>query len=263
MPSSAALQPLNTEPLLFHLPCAIAPSLYLMHLAHAPCLSSCSACLYAAFESYMCPLAKMVEAGGERSRVQSLASSLKFLESRPLSRRSSKLPVVERYLPRITEERITTIDNDLETSRSSHDLPQLVAAGLEVPPESICPLCLNLGNEVWNADYRKKYGLGSYLRRYNSAKDVVRNAMQGCSGCKVVAWALKPYFRWMKEQYGDIVLRIGKGFFNYTGEWASRDMGYHWRPKTTESVCGVIVLRITPPESGEVTSDAPEGSSRS
>jgi len=155
---------------------------------------------------------------GERSRLQRLAGYLKSLESRPLSRRLSELAVAKECLPRITEERITTIGIDLETGRSSHDLPRPVAAGLKVLPESICPLCLNLGNEVWDADYRKKYGLRSYLRRYNSAKDVICNAKQGCSGCEVVAWALKPYFRWMKEQNGDIVLRIGKGFFNYTGE---------------------------------------------
>lgn len=58
----------------------------------------------------------------------------------------------------------------------------------------ICPVCINLGNEVWDTEYSKKNGISrEYVTHIIYATEALLAAKKGCSGCQIIAWALEPY----------------------------------------------------------------------
>ena len=74
----------------------------------------------------------------------------------------------------------------------------------EVLPETICRVCLNLGNEVWDPSYREKHGLGECKPHHIPVSDVAITAEEGCSGCKIIAWALEPYMERLQKCGGQV-----------------------------------------------------------
>jgi len=137
----------------------------------------------------------MVEAARRRSRLLSLARSLNPLKTKQPTPTVPETYVAAQELPTAIEQRLTTIHSGSESSRSSYDGPPPLADGSRVSPDSICPICLNLGQQVWNELYREEYGLGEPERHLMPADDVCRTAMQGCSGCQIIAWALEPFMK--------------------------------------------------------------------
>lgn len=143
------------------------------------------------------------------------------------------------------------------------NLSQLTATKAEVLPDSICPVCLNLGNEVWDPDYRKRHGLGSPGRHFKSTKEVFHNAKQGCSGCEVIAWALEPY-RSQIERQNDRIFQITIGDDQrdrIDSDIFSRNLVYGGCGVRKDSAHAdvVVVIRRTHHEPGEGTSPRSKG----
>jgi hypothetical protein len=72
-----------------------------------------------------------------------------------------------------------------------------------------CPMCHNLGNHLWDHHLwdralRKSYGIRKFSYHRKHAGQVLFTADQGCSGCKIIAWAMEPYMVKLKSQGGSV-----------------------------------------------------------
>lgn len=217
-------------------------------------------CLFAVFGEHLCTLLKMVEVEGKNSKAFSLARSIKPLRTRQPSPSSAKLPTTIGQLvtsigklPIGVEPSPSTPELEPESTRLSHDPPQTFTferVRLEDSPPWICPLCLNLGNEVWDPDYRQKYRLGLYREHLEPAKRVVRSAEKGCKGCEVIAWILEPYMGQLEEQGGKVCLLFGGGLTSFHGELFRRNLTYSGSEPSNNQVDQLFVKKL-PAEHGE------------
>lgn len=154
-----------------------------------------------------------------------LAEKLNFIKTRwPSSGR--------RYLPDTTEESPTATEPSRETIRPLRDSPQSSIAGAEILPQSICPVCLNLGNEVWDTKYRKKHKLKrwEYHSHRISRTEVLSATKKSCSGCQIIVWALEPYMALLETREAYVNLNFndlpGCSLFVVPDNWYGNVDGY-------------------------------------
>lgn len=78
------------------------------------------------------------------------------------------------------------------------------------------------------------------------AKDVYLAAEQGCSGCKVIAWALEPYM----EQHGGLGKRVricfDRWYFPESGSIAFHQLEYYTPFLPVEKVSAEIAIQNLP-----------------
>ncbi|KAG9192869.1 hypothetical protein G6011_11603 [Alternaria panax] len=139
------------------------------------------------------------------------------------------------------------LSSSAKTRPSSPGPSQLPSIKAEVSPESICRVCLNLGNEIWDLDYRKKHNLPKPPKHIVPAKDVVIAAEQGCSGCEIIAWVLEPYMARLEEESSKVLIKFGFDYSLIFGGFF-RDLCYHGGVKPTEKCVTELVIKSTPPE---------------
>jgi len=208
--------------------------------------------LLAAFESYTHTRAKMVEPAKRRSGLLNHARSLNPLETRQPLSNLSKLPAAIEEPSKVAEERITIIGSGPEKARSSYDSQPSLAhrAAFQVFPESICPLCLNLGQELWDPKYRFEHRLSWVPKHLVDAREVVRAAERGCSGCEIVAWVLRPYMT-HHEGHGNVIrLKFGDGYCVSSGGTFFRELNFNGSIVSTGSTLTNIAVKSTPCTSG-------------
>jgi hypothetical protein len=114
------------------------------------------------------------------------------------------------------------LSSPISTQKSSPESEESFVALDEILPESICPVCLNLGNEVWDHAYRRRHGLDAPERRRRwqhrmPIGDVYVAANQSCSGCKVIAWVLEPYMKRLQDEGGEVEVRFEDTWESYAG----------------------------------------------
>jgi hypothetical protein len=119
----------------------------------------------------------------------------------------------EAFSPAISSSPISMRTSSPESEVSS-------IASNEILPESICPVCLNLGNEVWDHAYRRRHGLDATARRRRRQHhipigDVDVAAHQSCSGCKIIAWVLEPYMKRLQDEGGEVEVRFEDTWKSY------------------------------------------------
>jgi hypothetical protein len=176
---------------------------------------------------------------------QSLPSSAKL----PMT--IAQLVTCIKELPIGVELSPSTTELEPQSTRLSQDLPQTTTvetARVEVLPGSICPLCLNLGNEVWDPDYRRKYTLGAYREQREPGRRVIGSAEAGCKSCEIVAWILTPYMGWLDWQGNKIRLLFGGGRTFFKNEYFSRILTYRGFGGTSDSRVLEFFVKILPAE---------------
>ena len=120
--------------------------------------------------------------------------------------------------------------------------PSVAAA--EILPESVCRMCLNLGNEVWDLGYCERHSLGMvHGARRMPLEDVAIAAKQGCPGCEIIAWALKPYVKQLQNS-GQVFVS-----FDHIGEATSRRLSYRNRLPSPATSHTWITIKKSPPQS--------------
>jgi len=188
----------------------------------------------------------MVEAARRRSRLLSLARSLNPLKTKQPTPNVPETYVALQELPTAIEQRLTTIRSGSETSRSSYDGSPPLADGSRVSPDSICPVCLNLGQQVWNELYREEYGLGEPERHLMPADNVYRTAMQGCSGCEIIAWALEPFMRQPDDVEQKLRICFDKWYYPVTGGIAFQRLEFYIGSLPMDKVFTEIAIKHVP-----------------
>jgi len=162
-------------------------------------------------------------------------------------------------LPAVTEEQPTITYGGSGKSPSSYDSPlaEPLTTGLEAPPKLICPVCLNLGQEVWNEAYRQKHELGDLVRHIKPARDVYRAARKGCSGCEVIAWVLEPYMKQADVLGKTIRICFGKWCMSASGNFSAHQLEFHCGYLPVEKVLAEVAIKSAPHESEEGASTHP------
>ena len=115
----------------------------------------------------------------------------------------------------------------------------------EVRSGSICRICLNLGNEVWDLGYRERHNLGmAYGAHRKPVEDVAIAAQQGCPGCEIIAWALEPYMKQLQGS-GQVVVS-----FDHIGEATSNILIYRNHLPSPAISNTVVTIKESPPKPG-------------
>jgi hypothetical protein len=93
------------------------------------------------------------------------------------------------------------------------------AAVAGVLPESICPVCFNLGNEIWDENYCKRHGIEGFLwgngPRPQPIKSVAMRAQEGCPGCEIIAWVLDPYTKRLQDEGREVKVTLIDSLYLY------------------------------------------------
>ena len=194
----------------------------------------------------------MAEPAKRRSKLLSLARSLNPLKTKQPLPNLPKLPAVIEEPPKVAEERLTIIGSGPETTRSSFDPPPSPAVRdiLQVP-EFICPLCLNLGQELWDPGYRFEHRLSWIPKHLVDPWEVVRAAERGCSGCEIITWVLEPYLTHREGNRNVIRLKFGDGYCVSSGGTFFRELNFKGSIVSADSTLTNIVVKSTPCASGK------------
>jgi hypothetical protein len=75
---------------------------------------------------------------------------------------------------------------------------------------SICPVCINLGNEAWDPKYREKQGTKGVVYNWHTIYDtqILSADEKECSGCQIIAWALEPYMALLEVEGARLRIHI-------------------------------------------------------
>jgi len=114
-------------------------------------------------------------------------------------------------------------------------------AAAEVLPETICQVCLNLGNEVWDPGYRERHGLGTCGPHSKPVWEVAITAQRGCPGCEIIAWALEPYMERLQDKGQQVDIDIGRA-----GQMFMGVLTYSCRKSSEDGLWLKLVLKSTP-----------------
>jgi hypothetical protein len=140
---------------------------------------------------------------------------------------------------------LTTSSSPRRTLTISATSEESSAAVAEALPKSICPVCSNLGNEIWDENYCTRQGIDYFSQKWARKRinyDAIR-AQEGCSGCEILAWALEPY----RKQFQDEGLQVGV----YLGEEPMHCLTY-FSSKSAASPKGIdLVIGSIPLDSSE------------
>jgi len=131
----------------------------------------------------------------------------------------------------------------------SPDSKEPSVAAAEVLPDSICQVCLNLGQQVWDPKYRVEHRLSWMPRHLDDVSNVSRTVDQGCSGCKIILWILQLYMTYLEKRGNVVSLAFGLGYCAFTGGHLLRQLNFYKGCVPTVETPLVIVVKTTSCES--------------
>jgi len=194
--------------------------------------------------------ATMVEAARRRSRLLNLARSLNPLKTRKPLPSSPRYAAVE-WLSTATEDQITTGHNDAGVSRSLDAPSRTLAAGIKAFPNTICPVCLNFFQELWNEEDRDDHEFDEPTGHLMPTKHVYRAATQGCSGCEIIAWVLEPYEMQLDGSRKKVRIFFDKWYYPKSGGSEFFKLEFYGGFEPANAVHAEITIRSTVSEFGK------------